>query len=302
MAASLSVAVVNGAPGNVITIPGADLVPGDSATVSVANQGITDPPTLTSKSIVLPATFTTTNVTIGPLPDGLMSGPLTITAADGTTATCALRARSQYAQASEYIGEGVPTNGLATGELDVILQRASGIVDKFMGESLRLLQVLEQPKYMPPRQEMAPRLYPWRTSGRDMPITSVDQLTFVSAKDLITQFNIDDLYINSDLNYVEVLAYAIGNYALLGELQTIGYSANVFHLTYTSGFGIADYPGAIVDATIIVASELIKKRNLAAMNLGGVKSFEDKGDFETQFVMPPHARMLLKPYIVRAIA
>jgi hypothetical protein len=302
MTASVSVAVIDGAPGNIITVPGAGLTPGMAAIVTLGQQGVVDPPGLSAQTITLPATFETTSVQIGPLPDGIMSGTLTITASDSSVATCALRARSQYAQSYEYVGAGVPTNGLAAGELDILLRRASSLIDTHMGKDLRLLQVLEQPKYRPPVQEMAPRLYPWRTTGRDVPIVSVDQLTFVSAKELVTAFNIDDIYVNSDLNYIEVLAYAIGNYALLGELQTIGYSANVFHLTYTSGYPIANYPGAIVDATIMTVAEFLKQRNLSAMNLGDVSSFQDKGDFETQFRLPPEVRKMLRPYICRSIA
>lgn len=332
MAASLNVAAVDGAPGNVITLIGSGLTAGAGASVTLANQGVTDPPNLAATTLTLPATFDGTSVAIGPLPDGITSGTLTVTAADASTATCSLRAVSQYVQAAEFLGEGIPTSGLAAttvqgvSELDLVLRRASSIIDSYIGgQGVRLLQVMEQPKYKAPIEGMAPRIYPWRTSGRRVPILSSDQLNFVSAAELVTTFNNFDLYVNSNLNYVEILAYAIGNYALLGELQTIGYSANVYHFTFTSGYGwIAGsytrtyppnnnqpttvtyqydaYPQEIRDATTIMATALLKQRALAAMNMGDVKSFKKNMVMETDWRLPQSARILLQPYIARKFA
>jgi hypothetical protein len=47
---------------------------------------------------------------------------------------------------------------------------------------------------------------------------------------------------------------------------------------------------------------MLKRRKLAAMGVGEMKSFEDKGEFETNFRMPPEARVMLRPYISRSFA
>jgi hypothetical protein len=309
MAASLATTVIDISPGNLVTLAGVGLVGGSNASVTISNQGVTNPPNLVAQTITLPAAFASDglSVFIGPIPDGVTNGTITVTSQDGTTAAVAAHAVSQYVQASQYIGEGVPTDSLAAmtaagvSELDVILRRASSIADRYMGgDGVRLLQILEQPKYRPPLQEMAPRLYLWRTRGRRVPIVSVDQLVFVSATNLLTTFKNTDIYINSNLNYIEVLAYAIGDFALLGDLETIGYSANVFNVTYTSGFGYADYPQAVIDATIVIATALLNRRLVNAMALGGMKKYEDAAPAD--LVIPELARVLLRPYMTRAFA
>jgi hypothetical protein len=300
MAASLSTTVVDAAPGNIITLPGAGLTPGGGAQVTVDSQGVTAAPNLVSTTITLPSVFNTTNVQIT-IPDGITDGTLTVKAGDGTTATCALRSRSQYLQASEYAGEGMDTSALATGELDIILRRASSLADSYMGGSIRVLQTLEKHKYRA-KQDMPPKIYPWRTRGRRVPIVSVDQFVFVSAKDIVTSFNPNDMYVNDTLNYIEILAYAIGNYALLGALEIIGYSANVLELTLTSGYPLRAYPSAVCEATTMIATKLLKQRNINSMALGDVAKFEDKLVLVTSQDIPQPAKDLLRPYVARALA
>lgn len=301
MAASLSVAIVDGAPGNTVQVPGAGLVPGGSASVTLSNQGVTAAPDLVSQTITLPAVFNDSNVQIGPLPDGITGGTLTVTAGDATVATCALRACSQYVQASEYAanGEGLDAYvaSLAAGELDNVLRRASAMLDAYMTESVRYLQVLERHRYQA-RANGAPFVFPWRPSGRPLPIVSVDQLTFVSALDLVTVFNVTDIYVNQDLNYLEILAYAIGNYALLGQLQIIGYSANVLELTYTSGFTLGMYPSEIREATILTTTALLNRRMRNQTGMGAFGKFEDKLVIDPAGIkIPSEAKVLIKPWV-----
>lgn len=310
MAATLTNVLFDAAPGNKIMLTGSGLTPGVGASVSIANQGVDCLPNLIPAPLTLPAVFAVDglSVTIGPVPDGIMSGVVTVTASDATQATASMRAVSQYAQASEYIGEGMRLAGLApmtaqgVSELDVILRRASTIADSVMIESIRLLQTVDTPKYQEAVQGMAPKLYPWRIRGRNVPIVSVDELVFVAASNLRTVFNSNDVYANSKLKYIEILAYAVGTYALLGEIQVIGYSANVFEVAYTSGYAYIDYPPAVRDATIIIATKMLKQRALAAMNMGDVKSFEDKLEMDTTFVIPDEARRLLRPFISRTFS
>jgi len=183
MAATLTNAVVDGSPGNLLSLPGSGLVAGSGTSVTLSNQGITAAPNLVSQTITLPnATFLGSSVTV-PLPDGIMDGMLTVTAHDGTQATCSLRVKSQYVQAAEYIaaGDGWDTSSFAPGEIDAILRRASGRCDTFMGHGLRQLQVFEQHRWRAPRNDAPLRLFPGRTRGRRCLFLSIDHFTFVSA-------------------------------------------------------------------------------------------------------------------------
>lgn|GEM_PF-2553888 len=305
MGATLALSVVDAAPGNTIQLSGSGLTGGGPAGVTLSNQGVTAQPGLSPRTITLPATFDPSGTFVSiTMPDGIMDGVLTVTASDSSTATCALRARSQYVQASEYLasGEGTDTSSLAPGQLDAILRRASGWADTFMLASIRQLQVLERHKYRENR-ESPPRIYPFRTSGRECPIISIDQLTFVSAQDLVTVFENTDTYVNDSSNYIEILAYAVGNYALLGALEVIGYSANVYELSYTSGYPMASYPQAVCDATIMIASEILANR-LAQQAATDAFESVDKGTLQrrkTPFSIPLPARTLLAPYCARTM-
>ena len=172
-----------------------------------------------------------------------------------------------------------------------------------MGHSLRQLQVLERHRWRAPRNDAPPRIFPWRVRGRRCPILSIDQLVFVAAKDIVTTFNPYDIYTNTSLGYLEILAYAIGNYALLGALEVIGYSANVFELAYTSGYPMAQYPSAVMDATMIVASKMIEYRNAMALGLGGLKSLgKDLPVSQGSFIqMPGEAKVALGPYVAQMV-
>ncbi len=303
MAASLSVPFVDAAPGNQVKINGSGLTGGSNASVTLGSQGVNAPPGLAPTTITIPATFAVdgSSVTIA-IPDGVMNGTLTVTANDNTMVTCALRARSQYVQAFEYMGEGEDTSSLAPGELDIILRRASDSVDAAMGESVRLLQKIETPRYRSPKNG-PPQIRPYRCRGRRCPIVSVDQLAFISASDLITLFNSNDLYVNDNLGYIEILAYAIGNFALLGMLQTIGYSANVLRLAYTSGYRVAEYPSEVCTATIITATHYLNRRRRQRMAMGAFSKFEDQLTVDQAAMQVPlEARRLLRPYTVCAIA
>jgi hypothetical protein len=305
MAAALNVSVVDGAPGNLLLLTGSGLLAGAGASVTLSNQGVTAAPNLIPSTIVLPnPTFLSSSVMV-PLPDSIMDGTITVTAADATVATCSLRVRSQYVQADEYVasGDGWDTSNLAPNELDTVLRRASARCDTFMGHSLRQLQVKERHRWRAPRNGQPPRLFPWRVRGRKCPIISIDQLTFVSAMNLVTVFNPVDMYNNVDLGYIEVLAYAVGNYALLGALEVIGYSANIFELSFTSGYPMAQYPSAVMDATMIVASSMLEYRNAMRLGLGGLKTLgKDLPVSQESFLkMPGEAKVALGPYVTQMV-
>jgi hypothetical protein len=301
MAASLSTSIVDAAPGNIVTLQGQGLVAGSGASVRLDSQGVTAAPGLSPTTITLHATFNTTNVQIV-IPDGVMDGTLTVTAGDATAETCALRACSQYIQASEYIGEGEDVSKLAHGELDIILRRASSDIDSMMGDGVRLLQKVENPRYRE-NKKGPPVIRPYRCRGRRCPIQSVDQLTFISAKDLVTVFNVGDIYVNTSLDYSEVLAYAVGNFALLGELQTIGYSANVLQLAYTSGYTMAKYPSEIRSATIMMATTLLNKRRRQKMGMGPYSQFMDKIKIDPVGVETrKEVRRLIAPWTISTLS
>ena len=313
MAATLATAIAEGAPGNTVTLQGSGLIAGVGASVVLGGQLLLSPtgaaPTYTG-TLTLDATFASTSVSFA-IPDGATTGPLTVTASDGSSATCTLRVESQYLQAAEYVGEGIDTSDLATGELDQILRDASGYVDAYVGggdenvAGLRLVQSVEHHKFRP-RKGGPPRFWPWRR-----PIVSLDSLVFITSQQIRTQFNVSqstssDVYLNPELNYIEMLAYAFGSYVLLGAIETVGFSANVVEIGYTAGYTLATYPLALRKATKMIATELLTYRQIQARGAGGLDlvrhGYQQYKVRKVPFAIPDPAKELLRPFVTRRLA
>jgi hypothetical protein len=288
MSASVTPSVADCAPGNTLALACSGLING-AATLTFVQQGAAKATT------TVVAASVASNVLSFAVPDGLSTDTATVadSAMPPNTASLTLRVHSQYVQASEYIGEGVDTSGLATGELDVILRRASGLADAFMGGSRRQLQYLERHKYRRSR-----RVFPYHK-----PIVSCDALVFVSAQQIRSTFNVTtDIYTNPDLGYIEILAYALGQYALLGALEVIGFSANVIELTVTCGYPWIFYPERLREAVTMIATELLTFRDLQNVGMGAFEKFEDElTRRKVPFSIPEPAKYLLRPYATRSI-
>ncbi|HET9029262.1 MAG TPA: hypothetical protein VFN49_03725 [Candidatus Aquilonibacter sp.] len=297
MAASLTASLVDAAPGNSITLAGSGLTPGSSANVVLENQGLVTPGNLT-----IPATFAVDGSSVTfTVPDGVTSNTLVVTANDGTQAQCALSVASQYVQAAQFQagGEGIDTTALAAGVLDEVLRDASAIVDAYIGTTVRLLQVQEDQRFSESR-----RIWPFRSPKQKIPLVSLDALSFITSNAIQTSFNVSgaapDVYVNKQSGYFEVQTYAVGNAILLGEIQTIGFSANVWRATYTAGYTFAQYPRDLRKATALIATELLSRANIQGMALGKVKILDDL-TVDGTFAVPTPARDLLRPYVSRSL-
>ena len=312
MAASLTAALTECAPGNIVVLAGTGLAGGTAVSLSGQLNIHDDGTAPTWDGVVsIPATYASTSVTFV-LPDNVRSGMLTVTAGDTTTATTMLRIVGQYVQASEYIDEGVDTTVLATGVLDQVLREATGWADSYCcsgtrdDPGFRLLQVVENHKFHP-RKSGPPRFWPWRP----VHIVSIDSLVFLTSNVIRTAFNVSqttssDIFLNKDLAYAEMLAYAFGNYVLLGAIETIGFSANVVEIGYTSGYSYANYPIAIRKATMMIATEMLTYQKIQAGGLGGfssVKHGQQQYDRRNEtFSFPDPAKDLLAPFVSRRMA
>jgi hypothetical protein len=265
--ASISAEIASTAPGATCTILGAGF--GASGSVVVAGQGADG----TSSVTIAAPTFTNTSISFR-CPDGLLSGIATVTAQDATTATVAIRVNSQYVFAAEYVGEGDDTSGFATGELDAILQRASAICDGYLAQgseltsSLRVMQVMEQHRYRDRTRRVYPRRYP---------IVSIDAVQYIASPSLKVAFSPDDFVVAPDANYIEQVVWSIGLTMVQSVAGFTMYNAGLVNLTYTSGYGWAQYPQVLREATILVATELITQRGIQAAGLGGLARVKTGG-------------------------
>jgi hypothetical protein len=204
---------------------------------------------------------------------------------------------SQYLQAVEFTGQGIPLDDLAPGELDAVLQDASGYADVFMGGSRRRLQTVEMSRY----HQVSRRIYP-----RHRPLLSIDAFQIVISNSQVGTINVQDIVLNADLGYAEILSYAVANYALLGEIQNLGYAANIAKLTYTHGWQYMQTPDALQAATKLIATELLTYRRIQAQGLGGFSSVK-QGNQQFQrrsesFDIPAVAKELLLPFVQRRLA
>lgn len=298
MAATLTNPVIDCAPGNALVLAGTGLTPGAGASVVLQAQGLVTPAPLP-----IAAVFAGTTVSFT-VPDGVMSGTLVVTASDLTSASCVLNVESQYLQTSQYTVDGEGTDAaiaaLPAGTLDEILRDASAYIDNHVGTTLRLLQVQEDRPFSNSR-----KVWPLRSPRRNIPIVSLDKLSFITSNAIQTDFTVSgsapDVYVNKTLGYCDVQTYAVGNAILLGAIQTIGFSANVWRMTYTAGFGWMFTPREIRKATAMIATELLIYRGIILKGLGGL----DRARAGTQqfdrrsepFAVPQPAADLLASYL-----
>jgi hypothetical protein len=263
MAAQITAPIVAGAPGGTVVIPGTDLTAGGSAGAVIAGQGACQDQTTT-----LPVVFNGTTATIT-LPDGVRDGVVTLTSDDGSTASVPLRVNSQYVFASEYIGEGPNTAGFAMGELDALLQRASGYADAYLAQgsassmTLRLLQWKELSRY----RKRTRRVYP-----RRWPIVSIEAFKYIASPALTIDYPTDSFVVVPDEGYIELVIWSIG-YTYIQALSSFTmYDAGICELVYTAGFTFAEYPQVLREAVKMIATELIAQRGIQASGMGGLDS------------------------------
>ncbi len=285
MAASITGAIFDGAPGATVTIPGTGF--GTSGTLRLLQQSADH-----SLTTVVAATFTDTAVTFV-VPDGAISGPLQITAQDASVATTALTVNSQYLFASQYIGEGTDITDFAAGEMDAILRRASQYADSYLSQgtreamTFRLLQTVEKHRWRRSR-----RLYPWRC-----PVVSVDAFAYIATPAIQATFDPSVFVVQEDADYIEMVIWSVG-YSYIQALasQTLA-DAGICKLTYTAGYAYVNYPQALREAVTMIATELIDQRRIHKMGLGaldrarqGYVQYDRRSD---PFEIPQPAKQLL---------
>src|SRR5579862_2434976 len=122
MGVTIAESLVECAPGNEVSLAGTDLT-GTTHVVFGNQLFVPTDGTATSLTglVTVAATASFATLVSFTVPDGVTSGPLTITAGDLSQTTVQMRVVSQYVQSAEYIAEGVDTSDLAAGELDQVL-------------------------------------------------------------------------------------------------------------------------------------------------------------------------------------
>jgi hypothetical protein len=316
------------APGNEVVLNGTGLDQVNS--IQFGGQGAFQDQLMSVA--ILSSTPTTLHFIV---PDGVRDGTLELNSPSGAL-TVNVRVTSQYVQANEYQGEGgdtstltmSPTDTMPTtgGELDIILRRASAYADSAMQNAnrggVRIMQWPEQHSwgFNTRRLLNTQRIYPWRR-----PIISLDKFDVQVSNTQWATFPTDQLVINHDLQYVEVLSYAVASYVLLGAYTTWGLMANIARITYTAGYAstsysiagpsgiglipsvpVLAYPGPLREATKMIATELLIYRNLNAQGMAAFQSVKQGNQaFQRRtegFEIPDPALELLMPYRYRYIA
>lgn len=299
-----------GAPGNTMAI----LLDGVVGTpvVTLAGQG-------TAQDLIatIPATFSGSAnpyTCLFTVPDGVAPGLLTVTNGDASTVALPFNVVSQYVTAAEYsnAGEGTDLSSMAAGyapgapgELDQILRRASTYVDTFVGFPLRQRPITqEQHAWRSPLENarLNTRVYPFCWPVR---LGALDQFIVRISTTQYASFGPDDIVINTDQRYLEILSYAVASYTLLGAIQNLGLVANIVELYYTAGYTFVNLPQNLKAATTMIATELISYRAIQQRGFGGLSSVkEGQAVYQRRdepFGMPLPAKELLRPYMSRVI-
>jgi hypothetical protein len=283
--ASFDKAFIDCSPGNVVTLTGAGLA---GASAMLGNQGADVP-----GAIAIPTTINDAGTTLTfTVPDGATTGLLIASVgASSPVATCELVVSAQYLQQSQFAAEaeGVAdaASKLAPSTILDLLRDASALIDSTVGTTLRLLQVVEEHAYRPPRNGQRARVWPLRGPLRSMPLVSVDALngigygaTFGTTGPLRR--------LNATEGYVDV-----GPHSLF-------FIPESWRIVYTAGYGWKETPRAVRKATAIIASAMMVEAGLIEI-VGGMASVRE-GDVAytrgsaVDIAIPPRARAFLTPW------
>jgi|SRR5579884_1156208 len=293
MSASITGIIYDGAPGAIVTLPGSGLTPGANAKVQLLNQTAAGGVTTTIASPTFAADGSSVAFVV---PDGAISGPVLVTANDGTSAQASLTVNSQYVFASQYVGEGTDLSDFSPGELDALLRRASAYADAYVAQgsreniTFRVLQTIEKHQWRKSR-----RVYPWRS-----PIVSVDAFVYIATPAIQANFDPTMFVISEDGGYIELVIWSVG-YSYIQALasQTLA-DAGIVKLTYTAGYAYANYPQTLREAVTMIATELISQRRIQKQGLGGldrVRQAQTQYDRRSEpFEIPQPAKVLLDAF------
>jgi hypothetical protein len=161
---------------------------------------------------------------------------------------------------------------------------------------MRITQLVEQH----PWRKATRRIYPYK-----WPIRSVQNFVVEISPGETASFTPDDIVINKDARYIEILSYAVASFALFGAISNLGFTANIVQLYYTAGFFAFEYPDAVREATVMIATEIIDYASIQKAGLGGlarvrqgIQQFDRR---QESFAIPGPAKELLRPYMHRRL-
>lgn len=188
--------------------------------------------------------------------------------------------------------DGAP---LPDSKLDRFLGLASRAVDAYCGQHFGLEQVTERHAW----KIKTRRIYPRQSNVQSL----VSLRIYVSAGQK-ADFQLSDLFLNSQENYVEVTSLATVTYSLFPAIVALGLLEPTSELTYIHGFSAI--PQDIKDATAFLAVDLLGRDALARQGATGLNRLivgETQMFFEQPIkgiahqYMPAHAAALLDRWI-----
>jgi hypothetical protein len=284
-------AIVSASIGATATVNGSGL--GGATSVSIVNPCPDSTGAAQGPIAVDVASAADTAVTFV-IPEYCPSGQV-VTVLAGTTSlgTFGLRVVSQYVTSAEFgaAGFGSDVSGLAAGELDNVLIRASSMVDRFVGGTLRSQTVFEVADWRGASRRVYPKYQPFATLRAMLVRISTTQTA---------QFTTQDVVANLQGGYFEILSYAVASYALFGALQNLGFVANIVEFWYDHGFTQLAMPQDVKDACGMIASVLLTERSI---EVGGFSGYEQIKQGQQSFTfrgetyeIPLKAAQLLSQY------
>jgi hypothetical protein len=299
---NVTAAVAEYAPGDMASLSVPNLTPGPATAAFAGQIPIGQTPTSADVPVALAGDVTIDEDT-GDLnfaflvPDGSANGNVTVTDQDGNISSQYVRVVTRYITPDEYTAEGqVDTIALLLpGELDSIIRKASALIDGYLGRTLRLQSYLERHQYESGRRKIWPH---------HLPINSVASIAFVTAPSMRTNFNVStDIYLDPDSRYIDILAFSIGNYELLGMLEHIGFSANIIEIVINAGYDYRSYPPQIRAACALITTKYLNEYRTNKFGLGGLVETQTgfaKRDIKGAYVLPPEVTTLLNKFFPRS--
>lgn len=170
----------------------------------------------------------------------------------------------------QAMATGIDFSGLTDPEMEVLIARASRLVNSYVGQSLLLTEYENEQ-------------HPWRNTRRvylyNWPVTEVTAVRIRIGAETTATLQASEIYTNNTGHYIEASTLALA-FGVTPAIISLGLYEPEVEVDYSAGY--ETIPDDVKDATAIIASSLYLSKILFEEGTAGVVSYTI-GSYQVSF-------------------